>query len=494
MYSLMLLAAASFLTALLLTPVIRNLFRRLGVVDTPGDERRVHTEPIPRVGGIAVFVSYVGAVGILLLAGLSAGGMVRGGMPLIERLLPAVCVMFATGLLDDLVGLKPWQKFTGQLAAAGLAMWGGVLVEGFVGYSFSPWLAYPLTLLWLVGCANAFNLIDGVDGLAAGVGLFATMTMLLAALIHGNVPLAMATVPLAGALLGFLRYNFNPATIFLGDSGSLTIGFLLGCFGALWSQKAATILGMTAPLMALSIPLLDTTLAMARRFLRRQRIWDADRGHIHHRLLDRGLTPRKTALLLYAAAGIGAILSIAQSAGPKSFGGIVLVLFCLVTWMGIQHLGYVEFGTVGRLLIDGAFRRHLNWQIELDSFEKRLEAAKTPVEFWNALESSARKFGYNRVQVCLASVNYESGETNGNSLRSWTVRIPISATEYVNLERHAGSAEPLARVGPFADVIQRILQQKLQKPLAAAAAAGAAQAAAAAQPAPAHSELPATSH
>src|SRR6201999_2943513 len=128
------------------------------------------------------------------------------------------------------------------------------------------------------------NLIDGIDGLATGVGFFATVTMALAALMQGNITLAIAVVPLAGALLGFLRYNFNPASIFLGDSGSLLVGFLLGSFGILWSQKAATILGITAPMMAMAIPLLDTGLAIVRRFLRNRPIFEGDRGHIHHRL------------------------------------------------------------------------------------------------------------------------------------------------------------------------------------------------------------------
>src|ERR1700736_4974876 len=151
----------------------------------------------------------------------------------------------------------------------------------------------------------------------------------------------------APALLGFLRYNFNPATIFLGDSGSLLIGFLLGCYGVLWSEKSATILGMTAPMMALAIPLLDTSLAIVRRFLRQQPIFTGDRGHIHHRLLDRGFTPRKVVLTLYAACGIFATLSLLTVWAPNV--GIVIVLFCACTWIGIQHLGYLEFGVAGRM-------------------------------------------------------------------------------------------------------------------------------------------------
>src|SRR5207247_1602256 len=171
-------------------------------------------------------------------------------------------VIFATGLLDDLFGLSPWQKIFGQVGAAGLAYWAGVRVLGVAGFSAHGWWSIPLTVLWLVGCANAFNLIDGVDGLAAGVGLFATLTIFLAALLQNNAPLALATVPLAGALLAFLRYNFNPASIFLGDCGSLSIGFLLGCYGIIWSQKSATMLVMSAPLLALAIPLHDTCITI----------------------------------------------------------------------------------------------------------------------------------------------------------------------------------------------------------------------------------------
>ena len=175
---------------------------------------------------------------------------------------------------------------------------GGVRILSIAGAPTEAWWNIPLTILWLLACMNAFNLVDGLDGLAAGVGLFATLTVFAAAMMQHNMVLAVATFPLAGAMLAFLCYNFNPATIFLGDSGALLIGFLLGCYAAIWSNKSATLLGMTAPLMALSIPLLDVALAIVRRFLRRQPIFTADRGHIHHRLLDRGFTPRRVVLVL----------------------------------------------------------------------------------------------------------------------------------------------------------------------------------------------------
>src|SRR5229473_2047143 len=204
------------------------------------------------------------------------------------------------------LGLTPWQKLAGQLLGSSIACWAGVRMLAIAGYPLPGWLDIPLTVMWLLACTNAFNLIDGIDGLASGVGLFATVTMLFAALLlQNNIALALATAPLAGALLAFLRYNFNPASIFLGDSGSLTIGFLLGSFGVVWSQKSATILGMTAPMMALGIPILDASLSIVRRFLRHQPIFTGDRDHIHHRLLKRGFAPRRVVLTLYAMASIG---------------------------------------------------------------------------------------------------------------------------------------------------------------------------------------------
>src|SRR2546421_10492649 len=151
------------------------------------------------------------------------------------------------------------------------------------GSEWDMWVSIPVTVIWLVGCTNAFNLIDGLDGLAAGVGLFATLTMVLSALANQNLDMAMVTIPLAGALLAFLRYNFNPASVFLGDSGSLTIGFLLGCFGALWSEKSVTLVALTVPILAVSIPLADVALSIARRFVRNRPIFQGDRGHIHHK-------------------------------------------------------------------------------------------------------------------------------------------------------------------------------------------------------------------
>ena len=301
MYSLLALSITALLAALTLTPLCRDIFLHFGIVDLPDRKRKFHTKPVPRVGGIAVFAAYLLAFLVLLLSPLSGGAIVGGHVSVIWSLLPPVVLVFLIGLVDDLAGLKPWQKLAGQIAAAIWVFAEGARIGSVSGWPVHFWVSAVLTVLWLVACANAINLIDGLDGLATGVGLFGAVTIFIAALLQGNFQLALATVPLVGALIGFLVYNFSPASIFLGDCGSLTIGFLLGCFGVVWGQKSTTVLGMIAPAMALAIPILDTSLAIVRRLLRRQPIFSPDRGHIHHRLLDRGLTPRRAVLLIYAA-------------------------------------------------------------------------------------------------------------------------------------------------------------------------------------------------
>jgi len=454
------LGGVSFLIALLLTPLVRNLFRRMGLVDKPDRLRKLHAVAIPRVGGIPLVAAYIAAFGVVLLLELKGGLIVRKGVPFALHLMPAAALVFLTGLLDDLIGLRPWQKLTGQMAAGGLAIWGGVLIERFDGIVFTPMWGIPVTLLWLVGCTNAFNLIDGVDGLAAGIGLFATITTLVAALMQGNMELAYATAPLAGALLGFLRFNFNPASIFLGDSGSLMIGFLLGCFGVIWSQKSATLLGMTAPLMALSIPLLDTGIAIARRYLRRKPIFEADGAHIHHQLLARGFTPRRVALLLYGVCGLAAAFSLLQSVVNQRYAGLVVIIFCAAAWMGVQHLGYVEFGMAGRLVLRGGFRRILGAQLILRNLEQNLAKARTSEECWLTVWEAAQELGFTAARASLAGAVYSGQCAGPDETPSWTICIPLTETDYLNLTRPVDS---LAESSAWASLIETVHKALLLK-------------------------------
>jgi len=340
MHPVLILTVSACLLSLLITPVIRDWSLRLGLVDHPDETRKIHKTATPWTGGVAILLSYLGAFALLLLLPLNEGKYISGNLATIGRLFPPVAVIFGIGLLDDWLKLMPWQKLAGQALAAIWAYAAGVRMLGIAMHPIPPWFSFVFTVAWLMVFSNAFNLIDGVDGLAAGVALTATLTIFVAGVLHSDSALGLATAPLAGCLLGFLRYNFNPASIFLGDSGSLSIGFLLGCCGIIWSQKAATMLGVAAPAMALALPLLEVVSSIVRRCLRNEPIFAGDRGHMHHRLLDRGLTPRGVSLLLYAACGVGATLSLLQSVVLNHVAGIVIVLCGGATWVVVHYLSY----------------------------------------------------------------------------------------------------------------------------------------------------------
>lgn len=456
--------ARALLFSLILTPICRDIFRSYRVVDEPNEARKLHRQPIPRVGGIAIALSYVLAY---VFSAEAIGILTREGL-LLWRLLPAALAIFAVGLIDDLWGLKPWQKLIGQGLCAGLAFAAGIRVGGVAGYYPSLLVSLPLTVFWLLLCINAFNLVDGMDGLAAGLGLFATLAIFLSALIEGSVGLALATFPLAMALTGFLCYNFNPATIFLGDSGSMLVGFLLGSYGAIWSQKSATLLAATAPLIVLSIPLLDVTLCVIRRFLRKQPIFAADRGHIHHRLLDRGLTPRQAVLLLYAGCALAAGFSLLQRLlHNPALAGLLLLLFCAVLWVTIQYLNYPEFSLARQLILGGEWREILQARLKLMGLRQALAAAATVEECWQALRQSAQDLGFCAVRLEWQGERRQEALGPALAEQCWSLRIPLGVGDFIELRREFGSALPPVVVSALADILRTTLLAKL--PSAAAA-------------------------
>jgi UDP-GlcNAc:undecaprenyl-phosphate GlcNAc-1-phosphate transferase len=461
MYSILFLAITSFICCLVLTPLVGKWSSRLGLLDLPNTGRKLHAYPIPRTGGVAILASYLAAIGFLLLSPLKGGATVN--LPLALHLLPAVGVIFVIGLVDDVIGLNPREKLIGQACAACLAYWAGVRVLGIESLPALGSWSLPVTVIWLVGCANAFNLIDGVDGLSAGIGLFATFNLLAAALLQNNAALALGTAPLLGALLAFLRYNFNPATIFLGDSGSLTIGFLLGCYGAIWSQESATLLGMVAPLIALAVPLLDTALSIVRRFLRHQPIFRADGNHIHHRLLARGFSPAKVVLVLYAACGIAAACSLLASLTEHRFEGLLLVVFCAAAWIGVQMVGYVEFETARHLVLSGTFRHILNARLFVKAFERKVASAATPEEYWEIVRDAGREFECAYVRMALTGNVYEERDEARDAQECCTIRIPLHKGEYINFRYPIeSSVRHAVAISSIAEILRRSLM--LTKP------------------------------
>jgi UDP-GlcNAc:undecaprenyl-phosphate/decaprenyl-phosphate GlcNAc-1-phosphate transferase len=291
---------ALFLT-ILLTPMVRSFAPEIGAVDKPA-ARKVHQANTPRTGGIAIFLGFLIAVlfGLLFLGGVR--GSVINSRPILGILLGGSVVMMV-GLLDDIYRLKSWLKFLCQLVGAGVALYFGIEIN-FVSNPFNGlmplgFIAIPLTLLWVVGMTNAINLIDGLDGLAAGVTAISAGTLFLVALRTHQLGAALLMVALAGAALGFLRYNFNPASVFLGDAGSYFLGFILATAAIVGVFKTTLVVALIVPILILGVPIFDTTFAILRRLRQKKSIFAADDKHLHHLLLRAGLNQREAVLAIY---------------------------------------------------------------------------------------------------------------------------------------------------------------------------------------------------
>lgn len=386
------------------TYAVREHARRVGLFD-PTDERKLHTTPIPRVGGIAIFAAF--ALTLVALAAIFGEQMLRiedGGR--LGVVLAGAAGIHVLGLWDDVRNLRARWKFLAQIAIALAVFAGGVRVNEvslpLVGVVHLGAAAGALfTVVWFVGITNAFNLIDGLDGLAAGAALFALTTMFVVAGINGQQGAGLVTLVLAGATLGFLHYNFHPASIFLGDSGSLFLGFMLAGIGLLSAQKSPTAVAVAIPVVSLGLPVLDTTLAIVRRFLRGQPIFSADRGHIHHRLLGLGHSPRKVALLLYGACAmlaLGGMLLVNNSA----YVAIVLVLIGAGTGVAVQRLRFREFEELGRLVRRGVRPREvIGRNVRIREATATLGAIQDIGMLFGALERTFAREDFMRVEVRL---------------------------------------------------------------------------------------------
>jgi len=342
------------------TYAVRERARRSQLFDACED-RKIHRGNIPRLGGVAVFVaSALGLSATFALYGADVLGSWHAGLFVV---LGGAAAVHFLGLFDDLYEIRARYKLLVQVVIALAVYFGGVRVTTislpFFGVTpLSAGVGLLFTVLWFVGITNAFNLIDGLDGLASGAAMFALLTMFVVASINGQDGAALVTIILAGATLGFLVYNFPPASIFLGDSGSLFIGFMLAGVGLLSSQKSQTAVAVAIPVVSLGLLVFDTALSIVRRFLRNQPIFSADRGHIHHRLLTLGHSPRQAALLLYAACALlalGGMLLVNDS----GYVALVLVVIGLGAIVATRHLGYQEFEEVGRLIKKGIRQREV---------------------------------------------------------------------------------------------------------------------------------------
>ncbi len=346
--------AGSLLLSFVLTRYVRNLATARGWVAAPGLDRHLHSTPLPRLGGVAILLSFLISLGSALLLSWRYPSLSFGfsSRTVLTILLPSLLIFFL-GVYDDLRTVGPYFKFAVQVLAA-IVLYAGRLrisdLPVLFGYHHFPWfVGLPLTILWVLAITNAFNLIDGLDGLAAGSALFSTLVVFVVALFSQSPLLSVMTIALAGAILGFLRYNFNPATIFLGDCGSLFIGFMLSALALRGAQKAPTIIAVAIPVVSFGLPILETALSVLRRFISGRPVFTADREHIHHKLLQRGLSHRQVVIVLYAVSALFALLSLFLLWPTGSTLGLVLAVLGTGIWVGVQHLGYLEFGELRRV-------------------------------------------------------------------------------------------------------------------------------------------------
>lgn len=312
--------------ALAITPGVIFLAAKTGAMDAP-DARKVHKKPIPRIGGLGIYAAFmVSMLTVMVFTDLSAdvfhelvGLMVSGTMIVI------------LGLIDDYTNLPAKVKLAGQIAAACVLVAFDVRID-FISDPFGDFLylevfAIPATIFWIVGLTNTVNLIDGLDGLAAGVATIAAVTIFLVALQQDFLLVAVLTAALAGAAIGFLYYNFNPARIFMGDTGSMFLGFMLAGISIIGAVKSAATIALIVPILALGLPILDTTFAIVRRYRGGVPIFKPDKGHLHHRLLDLGFTQRQAVLLMYV---ISALLGLSAVALTEVSSTIAILIVCAV--------------------------------------------------------------------------------------------------------------------------------------------------------------------
>ncbi len=344
----------SLLSSFVLTRSVRAFATTRCWVSPPARDRHTHQTPLPRLGGVAIYLSFLMSIAIALLANRHFPGLVSTPSlrALLTILLPGTLI-FLLGIYDDIHSVGPYFKFSVQTVAAIVLFAGGLQILNvpvLFGTRHFGWaVGLPITVFWVIGITNAFNLLDGLDGLAAGSALFSTLVVFVVAVFHGSPLVTLLTIALAGAILGFLRFNFNPATIFLGDCGSLFIGFMLSALALQGAQKAPTAIAVAIPVVSFGLPILETMLSVLRRLISGKPVFTADREHIHHKLLQLGMSHRKVVIVLYAVSAVFALLSLFLLWPTGSTLGLVLAVLGIGVWFGVQHLGYLEFGELRRV-------------------------------------------------------------------------------------------------------------------------------------------------
>lgn len=459
----------SAVLSLLFTRWVRNFATARRWEAAPKLDRHVHTHPVPRLGGVAIYASFMTVCSAVLIIPRWIGlHLVVSVVATLSILGPAL-IVFLLGLYDDVHSIGPYWKFGVQTLAAVLLYEGGFGIHRLdllsTGHNLQTVVGLPLTIVWVLLITNAFNLIDGLDGLAAGSALFSTIVVLSVSLLIPNPMVTFLTIALAGAILGFLRFNFYPASIFLGDSGSLFIGFMLSALALGGSQKAPTMVAVAIPVVSFGLPILDVALSVVRRFLSGKPLFAGDMDHIHHKLLKRGLSQRKAVLILYLATAGFAFLSLFLMHHGGMIG-LVLLVIGLGAGLGVQRLHYVEFDGLQDLVRRTKKRKQVFANnLEIRRAAESLNSCSEFTTICRILQGTLQPVGFDGFQLESSSIGSVSEllfaplrrTANGGLRYYWCETTPPDPVWELRIELIANSGY---RIGCFS-----LFRTDVEKPL-----------------------------
>ena len=425
------------------TVLVRTLARRAGVVDRPDGFRKTQKDAIPLLGGIGIFVAFCAALGLswLITGAPELAACFRSADT--RLLLVGATIVLLLGFVDDVWGLRARWKFLGMFLVS-LAMYAGGYRIGAISSPFGGeielgLLALPVTVFWFLGCMNAINLIDGLDGLAAGVTLFASATVLAVGMMFGNTGASLLAAALGGACLGFLLLNFYPASIYLGDCGSLLLGFLLASIGMKGAQKSHMVVALLIPVIVMGLPIVDTSLAIVRRWLKALPFVYSDRQHIHHKLLELGLSHRAAVLVMYGACVVLAALALLMTATHSWQTAAALLVLGLLMLVVMRTIGRHEYRLLKQRAAAYVVRRGHRLACRSAGYvaSGSMRNAESVDDIWRTFIKAAEKMDLDRADLTLPPAPGDNG-AKGSSFRwrnglngheqndvTWTAEFPL---------------------------------------------------------------------
>jgi UDP-GlcNAc:undecaprenyl-phosphate GlcNAc-1-phosphate transferase len=498
--------ALSLLVSVVLTRLIRDAAIRWNLVDAPTGGRRIHKQPVPRLGGLAIIIAFAVPLLALFYWDNRLSDALFADRSLLISLIGGGGIILLAGIVDDLRGIRSLVKLAAQIAAALVVYQAGVRIEAVSVPFFSPvmleYLSLPVTVFWIVLVTNALNLIDGMDGLAGGVTVLAGGTLMIMSGIEGNVLAALLLCCLVGATLGFLVYNINPASIFMGDTGSLSLGFLLALVSIHSSQKSYTLFSIVAALLVLGLPIFDLLLAVVRRFLSGKPIFAADQHHIHHILLRKGLSQSQSVILLFAAAVVLETLAFIFIYADDRLSAMAILALVPLAALTVRFLGYDRIIAAARrkkvmVTVEDqarqrgervvAFRAVVRGQPDLATFEAALVtvAADLDLERLELELNFAMRSGEERLRLCWSRASGRSEETEQVHIQGLTERrYPLRLGGLVFGELTLASLSEREIFAPHAAALYQSIADALTLMLAERSGALAPSSASAAQPQP----------